>query len=68
MDASAGVVAAKADRDRICQRYCQKEACAIQFCLQRSNYQEKRCAHVIAQYKNCCDRAVQAEQQQQQQQ
>ncbi|CAH3146440.1 unnamed protein product [Pocillopora meandrina] len=35
---------------------CQKEACAIQKCLQEYNYQEDRCQHVINNMKKCCQK------------
>ncbi|CAH3158416.1 unnamed protein product [Porites lobata] len=35
---------------------CQKEACAIQKCLQEYNYQEDRCQQVIETMKKCCSR------------
>lgn len=35
---------------------CQKEACAIQKCLQEHNYQEDRCQQVIEAMKKCCKR------------
>jgi hypothetical protein len=37
-----------------CEAACKKQACAIQFCLQRRNYQESRCADVIRGYYDCC--------------
>lgn len=37
-----------------CEAPCKKQACAIQFCLQRRNYQESRCADVIQRYYECC--------------
>ncbi|KAJ7330652.1 Cx9C motif-containing protein 4, mitochondrial [Desmophyllum pertusum] len=35
---------------------CQKEACAIQKCLQEYSYQEDRCQDVIEAMKKCCFR------------
>lgn len=35
---------------------CQKEACAIQKCLQEQNYQEDRCRQVIEAMRKCCKR------------
>lgn len=46
--------AAGADAGQI---QCKKEACAIQWCLSRHNYQEKKCAHAISQWKQCCAKA-----------
>ena len=40
----------------ICQKECKKEACAIQWCLSRNNYQEKKCQHALTQWKSCCER------------
>lgn len=37
-----------------CEAPCKKQACAIQFCLQRRGYQESRCADVIRRYYDCC--------------
>uniref|UniRef100_K3WUV0 Cx9C motif-containing protein 4, mitochondrial n=1 Tax=Globisporangium ultimum (strain ATCC 200006 / CBS 805.95 / DAOM BR144) TaxID=431595 RepID=K3WUV0_GLOUD len=48
----------------ICERLCRKQACAIQFCLQRSGYQERKCAAVIQQYHDCCETAKRSQQQQ----
>ncbi|KAF1334290.1 Transmembrane protein, partial [Globisporangium splendens] len=48
----------------ICERLCRKQACAIQFCLQRSGYQEHKCAAIIQQYHDCCEAAKRSQQQQ----
>uniref|UniRef100_M4B4Z9 Cx9C motif-containing protein 4, mitochondrial n=1 Tax=Hyaloperonospora arabidopsidis (strain Emoy2) TaxID=559515 RepID=M4B4Z9_HYAAE len=45
----------------LCERVCKKQACAIQFCLQRHGYQESKCAAVIKQYYDCCAAATKAE-------
>lgn len=45
----------------LCERMCKKQACAIQFCLQRRNYQENKCAEVIKRYYDCCTAATEAE-------
>lgn len=37
-----------------CEQPCKKQACAIQFCLQRRNYQESKCVDVIQRYYDCC--------------
>lgn len=50
----------------VCERLCKKQACAIQFCLQRSGYQERKCADAIARYFDCCEAAKRSQQQQQQ--
>jgi len=34
-------------------RPCQKEACAIQFCLQREKYDQDRCQSYIEAYEQC---------------
>lgn len=49
----------------VCETQCKKAACAIQFCLQQRNYQESRCAAVIARYYDCCEAAKRVQQQQQ---
>ncbi|KAF4127990.1 Mature-T-Cell Proliferation I type [Phytophthora infestans] len=46
----------------LCERVCKKQACAIQFCLQRRGYQESKCADVIKRYYDCCATAKEAEQ------
>ncbi|RLN82926.1 hypothetical protein BBJ28_00000876 [Nothophytophthora sp. Chile5] len=46
----------------LCERVCKKQACAIQFCLQRRNYQESKCADVIKRYYDCCAAATRADQ------
>ncbi|OQR84081.1 hypothetical protein ACHHYP_13948 [Achlya hypogyna] len=42
--------------DALFQQACQKKACAIQWCLARHNYQEKRCQHELREYQACCQR------------
>ena len=37
--------------------YCTKQACAIQYCLQRYNHQEKYCQQYILDWKKCRDQA-----------
>lgn len=32
---------------------CQKAACEIQTCLQKNNYDQKRCEETIQKYNNC---------------
>ncbi|GAB9467576.1 Transmembrane protein [Globisporangium polare] len=49
--------------DGICEQLCKKQACAIQFCLQRSDYQERRCAETIKRYYDCCEAAKRSQQQ-----
>ncbi|XP_062867973.1 cx9C motif-containing protein 4 [Trichomycterus rosablanca] len=34
---------------------CQKQACAIQKCLQANNYIESRCEDVIQAMRRCCE-------------
>ncbi|KAG2935539.1 hypothetical protein PC119_g134 [Phytophthora cactorum] len=51
-----------ATEKELCERVCKKQACAIQFCLQRRNYQESKCAEVIKRYYDCCAAAKEAEQ------
>lgn len=33
---------------------CQKQACAIQYCLQRNSYQESKCQVELLALKDCC--------------
>lgn len=33
---------------------CQKQACAIQYCLQKNKYQEAACLREIQALKDCC--------------
>ncbi|EQC39204.1 hypothetical protein SDRG_03409 [Saprolegnia diclina VS20] len=40
--------------DALFQASCQKKACAIQWCLARNDYQEKRCKLELDAYKACC--------------
>ena len=35
---------------------CQKHACNLQDCLQKHNYQESKCDHVINDILKCCSR------------
>ncbi|ESO83794.1 hypothetical protein LOTGIDRAFT_132754 [Lottia gigantea] len=35
---------------------CQKQACAIQKCLQANNYQESKCESVLEDMKKCCEK------------
>ncbi len=51
----AGKVQAK-DAD-VCQKNCIKQACQIQLCLSKRNYQEKLCTEVIDIWKKCCENA-----------
>ena len=39
------------------QRWCRKEACEIQYCLARNNYQEAKCQHVIQAWEKCAENA-----------
>ena len=45
-----------ADAD-ICQIKCKKFACAIQWCLSRSNYQQSKCVDEVRKWDVCCERA-----------
>ncbi|KAF1786675.1 Mature-T-Cell Proliferation I type [Phytophthora cactorum] len=58
---SENLLDAEFDKE-LCERVCKKQACAIQFCLQRRNYQESKCAEVIKRYYDCCAAAKEAEQ------
>lgn len=33
---------------------CKKFACEWQYCLQKNNYKEEKCAHLIEKLKECC--------------
>ncbi|KAI9284972.1 hypothetical protein BC943DRAFT_325129 [Umbelopsis sp. AD052] len=37
---------------------CMKEACAIQSCLEKNQYQEKRCQDVIDKLRACCEKLL----------
>ncbi|KAK3810099.1 MAG: DUF1903-domain-containing protein [Benniella sp.] len=39
---------------------CHKEACAIQACLTKNNYQESRCRDVIEKLEKCCQALIDA--------
>lgn len=39
------------------QIMCTKQACAIQYCLNRHNYQEKHCKAYVDEWKKCRDTA-----------
>ncbi|KAG0304545.1 Cx9C motif-containing protein 4, mitochondrial [Dissophora globulifera] len=39
---------------------CHKQACAIQSCLTKNNYQESRCQDVITQLEQCCQALIEA--------
>ncbi|KAK3833663.1 MAG: p8 MTCP-1 [Linnemannia gamsii] len=39
---------------------CHKQACAIQACLTKNNYQESRCQNVIEQLQKCCQDLIDA--------
>ena len=56
--AAAQAAAAVADRHRVgqlCETICKKYACAIQYCLERHQYQEGRCWKEIGNWDMCCD-------------
>lgn len=44
------------------QRWCRQEACEIQRCLARKNYQEDQCQHKIEAWEKCAEEARQREQ------
>jgi hypothetical protein len=46
----------QADDADIAQKKCKKQACAIQWCLARSNHIESRCAAFIQDWKECTER------------
>ncbi len=50
-------IAGDIDWDPIYELKCKKQACAIQWCLSRKNYQEKKCQAELDAYKNCCAKA-----------
>ena len=50
-----------AQQQDICQEKCQRYACAIQDCLSKNSYQEKRCKGAVARWKKCCEEARQRE-------
>lgn len=43
------------------QRWCKKEACEIQYCLARANYQEDKCRHIIEAWEKCAEKARKGE-------
>jgi len=45
-------------RKRLCEKYCKRQACAIQFCLAKHRFQQQRCDPVIDDFENCCDFVV----------
>lgn len=55
--AAAEAEAAAALDPMLCQKRCARQACDIQYCLQRANYQEARCRSVIAAFDSCCEKA-----------
>jgi hypothetical protein len=57
--AAAQAAATAADlRERLGQRYCMRQACAIQDCLAKSQYQQSSCAGFIDAFERCCDFVV----------
>jgi hypothetical protein len=50
-----------------CAQKCKKFACNIQYCLARNDHMEKRCAAVIAAWRDCCTRVTEQQQQREQQ-
>jgi Mature-T-Cell Proliferation I type len=39
------------------QIHCRQQACAIQYCLNRFNHQEKKCRAYVEEWKRCRDMA-----------
>ena len=39
------------------QQLCTKEACNIQYCLAKFQYQQEKCDEIITIWKKCCERA-----------
>lgn len=46
---------------QLCETICKKYACAIQYCLERNQYQERRCWKEIGNWALCCDRIKERE-------
>jgi hypothetical protein len=42
------------------QKMCSKQACAIQYCLARHDYQERYCKAFVDEWRKCRDRARRA--------
>jgi hypothetical protein len=38
------------------QVYCRQQACAVQYCLNRFHYQEKKCTAFVEEWKRCRDK------------
>lgn len=47
--------------EKLCEARCKKFACAIQYCLERNQYQEKRCWKEVGIWNLCCDRLKERE-------
>lgn len=45
----------------LCEIRCKKYACAIQYCLERHQYQERRCWKEVGNWNLCCDRIKERE-------
>lgn len=45
----------------LCETRCKKYACAIQLCLERHQYQERRCWKEVGNWNLCCDRVKERE-------
>ena len=41
----------------LAQKRCTKEACNIQYCLAKYQYQQQKCEEIIDVWKNCCKNA-----------
>lgn len=48
----------KVQRQHQKEESCHKEACAIQTCLQKNNYQESKCQESINQLYQCCEKLL----------
>lgn len=45
------------DNASIEQKKCVKEACNIQYCLAKFQYQQEKCNEIINIWKTCCEKA-----------
>ena len=43
------------------QKKCTKEACNIQYCLAKYQYQQDKCDEIINIWKSCCEKAKAAQ-------
>lgn len=49
------------DLGKLCEARCKKYACAIQYCLERNQYQESRCWKEVGGWNMCCERVKERE-------